>query len=134
MPEPDGPAREEVVLARIGDAIAECRRRVDGRRLRSGEERYTHYFLAYVRSVAQAVARHFGAEYVFRMEIPVYVETSLLCGHAGGDALEGARLIPHVESTEFGQLGAMEGREDAEEIDSDARLTGTPRLLAYFGS
>ncbi len=99
----------------------------------AGEEKYAHYYVAYLDEVAKAVSREEEVDYSALVQEPVLIEASRLCGKRDGDIHEGERLLAGIVSSEFGRRGAEDGRLDgAHAIDETRTGPYFTRLKTFF--
>ena len=132
---PGAPAREPTAPSGAGKVaylIERCRGHLSPDKLRRGNDRYTHYYVAYLHEVARAVARAEGVAFTTAFQVPVLLEAVRLCGD-GRSSAEGPRLISRILSSPPGRQGAADGRADgAEATDPTSSGPFWTRIHGYF--
>ena len=89
-----------------------CRENLDPNKLARGNEPYTHFYIGYLYEVAKAVSGADRVEFTKAFQIPIFLETSRLCGSGKDDFTEGEGLLGDILASEFGRLGVEVGKDD----------------------
>ena len=97
-------------LDKVNYLIAYCREDLDPAKLAKGNDRYTHYYVAYLHEVARAISREEGITFSTAFQMPILLEAIRLCG--ADDTESRRRLMPRILSSEYGLRGTEDGKAD----------------------
>ena len=93
---------------------------LDSAKLESGEERYTHYFVAYFDECGRAICAKVGVPYHDGNRFLAYMEATKRCGSGAikdQASLESSKaLLEQIRETEPGRWGVEEGRADGKYV------------------
>lgn len=93
---------------------------LDSAKLESGEERYTHYFVAYFDECGRAICAKDDVPYHDGARFLAYMEATKRCGKGeikDEASLESSKaLLEQIRETEPGRRGVEEGRADGKYV------------------
>lgn len=132
-------------IAQSIDATGKCKNildwlieNLDKQKLDSGDEKYSHYFVAYFDECARAICVKDGVPYHDGNRFLAYLEAAKRCGLgniADPESMERSKaLLEEVRESEPGRLGVEEGKADGE-YAAEPSNPGPyfNRARAYFG-